>query len=449
MINTPRRAGSPHHWPPLPFTADRHYLSSYSSITYPLPSGATWATTSTVNYTYDNADLLSKVTDFNNNAITITPNADGLPKSAVLVSTGDTVATTYDNTDTPSAIAVKNSTTTLQSFTYSDSPAGTILSETDTPSSPQSPATYTYDAKGRVTSMTPGSGSPLNYTFDASSNLTTLPNGANATSGYDKAGELTSSTLSGTTTDFAYDANGQRLTVKQGSTMIAAGTWNGAGQLTAYSDPSASMSAADYDATGLRASATTGSEVQISSGIQLTNSPSCSWTPATPTSTPANSPQASKSAYRPDPLPSSSPTASAPSAASSTPAGASRVHAATMLGATPKTAAGSPRQHPSATRAGTPIPADSSTFLPATTIQPQANSSRPIQRSTKHTSLTVTPMKIQSLTEIQADAAGGSSAGEPAAIIITVTIGTGGGLSLMLRTTGQRTLRLCSVRSLE
>lgn len=30
-----------------------------SSITYPLPTGATWATTSTVNYTYDNANLLT------------------------------------------------------------------------------------------------------------------------------------------------------------------------------------------------------------------------------------------------------------------------------------------------------------------------------------------------------------------------------------------------------
>lgn len=231
-----------------------------SSITYPLPVGATWATTNTVNYTYDNADQLTKVTDFNNNAITITPTADRLPKSAVLGSTGDTITTTYDNTDTPSAIAIKNSATTLQSFSYSDSPARTVLSETDAPSSPQSPATYTYDAKGRVTSMTPGSGSTLNYTFDASSNLIALPTGASTD--YDHAGELTSSTLSGTTTSYAYNADGERLTAKQGSTTISSGTWNGAGQLTAYSDPTASMSAATYDGSGLRSSATTGSGTQ-------------------------------------------------------------------------------------------------------------------------------------------------------------------------------------------
>ncbi len=36
-----------------------------TGITYPLPAAATWATTDTVGYGYDNADLLTSVTDFN------------------------------------------------------------------------------------------------------------------------------------------------------------------------------------------------------------------------------------------------------------------------------------------------------------------------------------------------------------------------------------------------
>ena len=103
--------------------------------------------------------------------------------------------------------------------------------------------------------MTPGTGGQLNYGFDASGNLTTLPTSATGT--YDDAGELTSAALSGATTSYNYNADGERLTAKQGSATVASGTWNGAGQLTAYSDPSASMSAATYDGTGLRASATT------------------------------------------------------------------------------------------------------------------------------------------------------------------------------------------------
>ena len=197
-----------------------------TSLTYPLPASATWASTSAVANGYDHAGLLTSVTDFNGKTIAITDTADGKPSSATLGATGDTIATTYDNAGVPSAIALKNSTTTLQSFTYADAPAGNILSETDIPTSAQSPAVYTYDGKGRVTSMTPGSGSALGYGFDPSGNLTTLPSGGAAT--YDKAGELTSSALSGTTTSYTYNADGQRLAATHGSTTMGSGTWNGA-----------------------------------------------------------------------------------------------------------------------------------------------------------------------------------------------------------------------------
>jgi RHS repeat-associated protein len=226
-----------------------------TGITYPLSAAATWATTDTVSYGYDHADNLTSVTDFNSHQISITPNADSLPSSETLGSSGDTISTTYDPTDTPSAITLKNSSSTLQSFTYSDAPAGNILSETDTPSSSQSPADYTYDAQDRVTSMTPGTSSTRNYGFDASGNLTTLPGGAAGT--YDHDSELTSSVLSGTTTSFTYNADGERLTAKQGSTTTASATWNGAAELTTYADNAANMTAATYDGNGLRASATT------------------------------------------------------------------------------------------------------------------------------------------------------------------------------------------------
>jgi RHS repeat-associated protein len=222
-----------------------------TSITYPLGSPA-WAATSTVSFGYDNDDDLTSITDFENHQITIQQNADGMPATETLGSTGDTITTSYDPTDTPSAIAVKNATTTLQSFTYTDAPAGNILSETDTPSSPKSPALYTYDAQGRVTSMTAGTSTSLDYSFDPSGNLLTLPTGASGT--YDNDSELTSSTLSGTTTSYGYNADGERLTAKQGSTTTSSGSWNGAGQLTAYSSSAGSMSAATYDGEGQRAS---------------------------------------------------------------------------------------------------------------------------------------------------------------------------------------------------
>ena len=102
--------------------------------------------------------------------------------------------------------------------------------------------------------MTTGSNSPLDYGFDASGNLTTLPTGATGT--YDHDSELTSSVLGGTTTSYTYNADGDRLSAAQGSTTTASGTWNGADELTAYSNAAADMSQASYDGNGLRASAT-------------------------------------------------------------------------------------------------------------------------------------------------------------------------------------------------
>jgi RHS repeat-associated protein len=225
-----------------------------TGITYPLPLSATWATTDTVSYGYDQADNLTSVTDFNNHQITVTPDADSLPSSETLGSTGDTISYSYDPTDYPSAISLKNSSSTLQSFTYSNSPAATILSETDTPSSSNSPADYTYDAQSRIASDTPGTGTAKDYSFDASSNLTTLATGAAGT--YNDAGELTSSALSGTTTDYTYNGDGEQLSSVQGSTTESSATWNGATELATYDNSTADMTAATYNGNGLRASTT-------------------------------------------------------------------------------------------------------------------------------------------------------------------------------------------------
>jgi RHS repeat-associated protein len=104
--------------------------------------------------------------------------------------------------------------------------------------------------------MTPGNGTAKDYGFDASGDLTTLPTGASGT--YNDAGDLTSSTMSGTTTNYAYNADGQQLSSAQGSTTESSGTWNGAGELTAYNDAADGMTAAEYNGNGLRSSDTIG-----------------------------------------------------------------------------------------------------------------------------------------------------------------------------------------------
>jgi RHS repeat-associated protein len=184
---------------------------------------------------------------------TVSNTADGLPSALGLGTTGDTVSTTYDPTDAPSAIALTNSTFTLLGFSYSNEPSGSVAAETDTPTSSTSPSDYTYDAQDRVTQMTPGTTSAHSYTEDASGNVTTLPTGA--TGSYDDASELTSSTLSGTTTSYTYDADGDRTQATSGGSTTASASYNGAKQLTAYSNSTANMTAATYDGDGVRASA--------------------------------------------------------------------------------------------------------------------------------------------------------------------------------------------------
>ncbi len=94
-----------------------------TSITYPLPADTTWANSSTVSYGYDHSGQLTSATDFKGNTIAIANTADGRPSSATLGTTNDTLSTTYDNTDEPSQISLKNSVgSSLLSFQYSDGP---------------------------------------------------------------------------------------------------------------------------------------------------------------------------------------------------------------------------------------------------------------------------------------------------------------------------------------
>jgi RHS repeat-associated protein len=222
-------------------------------ITYPLGSGATWASTDTVINQFNGANQLYRVTDFNSKLTRIGYSADGLLTSIQFgSSSGPTVSTVYAANDEPTAITLSNGTT-LQEFAYSDEPSGAVASETDTPSGSLSPADYVYDAQSRVTKDTPGSGSAKSYAADQSGNLTTISTGASGT--YNDASELTSSVLSGTTTNYDYDASGNRTGESGGSTVSAA--YNGASELTSYDNAAANMSSATYDGNGLRSSATT------------------------------------------------------------------------------------------------------------------------------------------------------------------------------------------------
>jgi YD repeat-containing protein len=89
-------------------------VGDVTSITYPLPASATWASSDTVTLSYHDPGNVSAVTDFNGNQLAITDTRDNLPAAVTLGSTGDTISTTYDATGSPSLISLANGSGTLQ-----------------------------------------------------------------------------------------------------------------------------------------------------------------------------------------------------------------------------------------------------------------------------------------------------------------------------------------------
>ncbi len=237
-------------------------LGQPTSITYPLPSGTTWDTTATEKLIYDDTGLLKSFTDLANSKTQFAYTPDDLLQTVTFPGTIGTESLSYDNADDIDEVTSAMAST----LTYADSfePSGAVASESDTGTGAGTSPGYTYDPLGRVTTDTPSGGSATTYTYDGSSNLTTLPAGPSAgqTGTYDDASELTGITSTGGAISLVYDADGERLTEKQGTSTLASGGWNGRDELTSYSDSSADMSAAAYDGNGLRESDTVASTSQ-------------------------------------------------------------------------------------------------------------------------------------------------------------------------------------------
>lgn len=102
----------------------------------------------------------------------------------------------------------------------------TTYSDTATPK-----VSYTYDADGRRTSMTDGTGT-TSYTYDADSRLTASTDGA------------------GNALASAYDGAGNNISQTYPGGKVVTRAFNGAGQLRAVTDPSGHTSTFTYDADG-------------------------------------------------------------------------------------------------------------------------------------------------------------------------------------------------------
>ena len=134
---------------------------------------------------------------------------------------GQATSYTYDNANRLTATAYSDGTTPNVSYAYDADGRRTGMTDgTGTTS-------YTFDADGHLTGQKDGAGNTVSYGYDGAGHATTLtyPNGKTVTRAFDAAGQLTGITdWLGHTTTFGYDNNGNTTStvLPNGDTETAA-----------------------------------------------------------------------------------------------------------------------------------------------------------------------------------------------------------------------------------
>ncbi len=219
-------------------TADTTYTYSLTSPTWTDPTGSYAATV-------DKFDRATALTDpASTSAWAWTYGTAG----QVLAGTqgnANTLAQTFDAAGHLLTRTTKTGSTSRAAYTYAYNRAGQILSEASTITGDPANGTvaYAYDPLGQLTGSTLA-GTTTAYGWDATTNRTSVQvgGGTAATTAYDAANRPTSGAYP--TAAYASDADG-RLTARPGQTM----TWDHLGRLTAVKDAAGTttLAATAYD----------------------------------------------------------------------------------------------------------------------------------------------------------------------------------------------------------
>ena len=137
---------------------------------------------------------------------------------------------------------------------------------------------YTYDGTSkRVHSVSQTDGTSLTFIYDGSNRVSTITDalGNVTTFAYDTANAKTSVTANGQATVYAYDANGQLLSVTapavNGSNPVTKYSYNANGELTLLTDPDGNVSSYGYDASGNQTTAFDGAGNQTTRTFDAQN----------------------------------------------------------------------------------------------------------------------------------------------------------------------------------
>ncbi len=276
-------------------SSDAVVTSTYNGLGQVIGETKTIATSSfTTSYTYDRQGNQLSITNPNNAKVTYTYNLAGLPETVTYLANGGgttNIVTNFDYspTDQPTVIAYANGVT--QTNTYDPTKLYRLTQKVGSlPGGGNAQNTsYTYDADGNITQVidtgNSGAGRTVNYGYDdlnrltsaATTNVSTTPSysqtftydplgniltGSAGTYAYGGTGypnpDAATSIVNGTsTTNFAYDNDGNLL-----STGTATDTWNYRNLLTQLVAPSGT-SAYAYDYLGNRVKLAEGSTTTL------------------------------------------------------------------------------------------------------------------------------------------------------------------------------------------
>jgi len=212
-------------------------LSSDGTLGSDVVTGA--SATSTINYLYDNDEVLKKAGDFN---LTYnTPNGQLTGATLGTGTTGFTDTYTYNSYGEMDTYTAKRGTTTIYSLSLGRDGMGRINSKSEFMNATTNAFAYTFDTTGRLTQTDKNSTTVATYGYDANSNRNSGAIGAQTTTAtyndqdwmtayntltfaYNANGDLTSrtNTTTSTTTNYVYDVFGNltQVTLPGGSTVI-------------------------------------------------------------------------------------------------------------------------------------------------------------------------------------------------------------------------------------
>jgi RHS repeat-associated protein len=156
---------------------------------------------------------------------------------------GQTTTYSYDADRRITAIAYSDGTTPAVHETYDADGRRTSLTDGTGTSS------FAYDNLGRLTSETNGAGATSSYTYDPAGNITqiTYPNGKTVSRTYDADSRLKEITdWLGNRTTYSYDGDGNPTAEHLPGTVTAQSTYNAADQLTGITDSNADGNLATF-----------------------------------------------------------------------------------------------------------------------------------------------------------------------------------------------------------